>query len=36
VDVSFAKAGAADYVAVLDLGEFIDFNGPPRIQPRPH
>jgi hypothetical protein len=36
VGVSFSKAGAADYVWALDLGEFVDLNGPPRIQPRPH
>jgi hypothetical protein len=36
VGVSFGKAGAKDYVAVLNLGEFIDLNGPPRIRPRPH
>jgi len=36
VGVSYRKAGAAAYVAALDLGEFVDLNGPPRIQPRPH
>jgi hypothetical protein len=36
VGVSYRKAGSKDYVAVLNLGEFIDLNGPPRIRPRPH
>jgi hypothetical protein len=36
VGVSFGKAGAKDYVAVLNLGEFVDLLGPPRIQPRPN
>jgi hypothetical protein len=36
VGVSYGKAGAKDYVAVLDLGAFIDLNGPPRVRPRPH
>lgn len=36
VGVSYGKAGAANYVAVLDLGYFVDLNGPPRLQPRPH
>jgi hypothetical protein len=36
VGVSFSKAGAAHYVWALDLGEFVDLLGPPRIQPRPH
>ena len=34
--VSYGKAGAADYVWALDLGEFVDLNGPPRLHPRPH
>jgi hypothetical protein len=36
VGVTYRKAGAADYVWALDLGEFVDLLGPPRIQPRPH
>jgi hypothetical protein len=36
VGVSYGKAGAANYVWALDLGEFVDLLGPPRIQPRPH
>jgi hypothetical protein len=30
------KAGAANYVWALELGEFVGLNGPPRLQPRPH
>jgi hypothetical protein len=36
VGVSYRKAGAADYVHAIDLGTFVDFNGPPRLRPRPH
>jgi hypothetical protein len=31
VGVTYRKAGAADYVWALDLGEFVDLLGPPRL-----
>lgn len=35
VGVSFAKAGAADYVRTVSLGGELRLLGPPGLQPRP-
>jgi hypothetical protein len=35
VGVAYAKAGAADYVGAVDLGDSVWLLGPPRLHPRP-